>query len=292
MSICQTREAIRRRAAARVVLVPTMGALHDGHAGLIVSARDLAGGDGLVVVSIFVNPTQFGPKEDFSIYPRTLDADTAICENAGADIIFSPSAAEMYADDASIKITEGLLSRHLCGESRPGHFSGVCTVVAKLFNIVRPDIAVFGKKDRQQLAIIQRLTRDLNFPVEIIGIDTVREPDGLAMSSRNRYLDAGQRAAAPRLRHGLQLAAAACFHGERAADALADIVAASLSPCDCARVDYIEVVDAGTMQPLATIDRPAVLAAAVFFGETRLIDNIDLDPTGSFGDIDKSGSSG
>lgn len=291
LTICQTREAIDRRAAARVVLVPTMGALHAGHAGLIEEARALAGEDGLVVVSVFVNPTQFGPQEDFSIYPRTLEADTQLCEEAGADIVFAPTAAEMYAGDASIKITEGLLSRYLCGESRPGHFSGVCTVVAKLFNIVQPDIAVFGKKDRQQLAIIGRLTRDLNFPVEIIGIDTVREDDGVAMSSRNRFLDDEQRAAAPRLRHGMLLAADACFHGERSADALAAIVEATLAPCHFARVDYIEIVDAETMQPLELVDRPAVLAAAVFFGQTRLIDNIDLDPTGCFGDPAAAGSS-
>ena len=277
-TIEEVRRAIRRREGARTVLVPTMGALHVGHRALIEEGRELAGEDGVLVVSIFVNPTQFGPGEDFSIYPRDLDGDAALCEEAGADMIFAPEVASLYAADASIRVTESLLSQHLCGESRPGHFSGVCTVVAKLFNIVRPDIAVFGRKDRQQLAIIRRLVRDLDFPVEIVGVETVREEDGLALSSRNRYLDPEQRAEAPRLRHGMVLARRAFFEGEQEAEVLAGIVEDTLAPCPFARLDYIEVVDAETMQPVAAVERPAVLAAAVFFGGTRLIDNIDLDP--------------
>jgi pantoate--beta-alanine ligase len=207
-----------------------------------------------------------------------LDADASLAEQAGADIIFAPPVEAMYAPDASVLVTENLLSRHLCGESRPGHFSGVCTVVAKLFHIVQPDLAVFGKKDRQQLAIIRRIVRDLDFPVEIVGVETVREEDGLAMSSRNRYLDSEQREAAPRLRHGMQLAREAFFEGERSVDELMAIVGDTLAPCHFARVDYIEIVDAETMQPVSSVDRPSVLAAAVFFGQTRLIDNIELDP--------------
>ena len=222
------------------------------------------------------------PGEDYEVYPRDLEADAALSEAAGADMLFAPDAAVMYAPDASVRVTEGLLSRHLCGESRPGHFSGVCTVVAKLFNIVRPDIAVFGKKDRQQLAIIRRMMRDLDFPVEIVGVETVREDDGLAMSSRNRYLDGEQRAAAPRLRHGLLLAREAFFEGERSAEELTGIVEDTLAPCHFARVDYIELVDEETMQPVEKVERPAVLAAAVFIGQTRLIDNIDLDPDECF----------
>ena len=174
---------------ARVVLVPTMGALHDGHATLVREARSLAGKDGTVVVSIFVNPTQFAPGEDFESYPRNLAADRETCAKARADIIFHPSPDAMYAAGASIEIAETKLSQLLCGASRPTHFGGVCTVVAKLFNLVRPDIAVFGKKDYQQLAIIRRLVRDLNMGVNIHGVETVREEDGLAMSSRNLYLD-------------------------------------------------------------------------------------------------------
>ena len=280
----EIRAAIQRREPARVVLVPTMGALHAGHAQLITEAREAAGEDGLVVVSIFVNPTQFGPGEDYEIYPRDLEHDAALAEDAGADLIFAPTTAAMYAKDASIRVTENMLSQHLCGESRPGHFSGVCTVVAKLFNIIRPDIAVFGKKDRQQLAIIERLNRDLDFFVEILGVETVREEDGLAISSRNRYLDDEQRAAAPRLRHGLLLARRAYFDGERNSEELMTIVEDTLAPCHFARIDYIELVDAETMQPVKDVTRPAVLAAAVFFGQTRLIDNIELDPDESFDD--------
>ena len=283
-TIGDARRAIRRREGARTVLVPTMGALHAGHRALIEEGRELAGEDGVLVVSVFVNPTQFGVGEDFAIYPRTLERDSTLCEEAGADLVFAPEVATMYAPDASIHVTESLLSRHLCGESRPGHFSGVCTVVAKLFNIVRPDIAVFGKKDRQQLAIIRRMVRDLDFPIEIVGIETVREEDGLAVSSRNRYLDPDQRAEAPRLHHGLALARTAFFEGEQDADTLAAIVADTLAPCRFARIDYIEVVDAATLQPVTRIGSAAVLAAAVFFGDTRLIDNIDLDPEESFED--------
>ena len=187
----------------RCVFVPTMGALHEGHAALVRTAREIAGPGGNVLVSIFVNPLQFGPNEDFSKYPRTLIEDLSICRDNGADAIFVPKAEDLYPTDRSIQLTETQLSRRLCGASRPGHFDGVCTVVAKLFNLVQPDDAVFGKKDYQQLAIIRRLVRDLDFNVVIHGVDTVREADGLAMSSRNRYLTPEERAQAPTLRRAL-----------------------------------------------------------------------------------------
>jgi len=279
-TISETRRAIRRRGAGRVVLVPTMGALHRGHAVLVEEARDLAGEDGLVVVSVFVNPTQFGAGEDFESYPRDLEADAVLCEEAGADLMFAPEAGGMYAADASVRVDEQALSLHLCGESRPGHFSGVCTVVAKLLNITGADIAVFGRKDRQQLAVIERMVRDLDFPTKIVGVPTVREEDGLAMSSRNRYLDDEQRAEAVRLPYGLKLALEAYFAGEREASVLEEIVADTLAPCPFARVDYIEVVDAGSLRPVERVDGDAVLAAAVFFGSTRLIDHVDLTREG------------
>ena len=180
-------------AGSPVVFVPTMGALHEGHLELMREARKLAGDRGSVIVSIFVNPLQFGPKEDFSKYPRELEADAAKCESVGVDAIFNPGADEMYPPDRSVVVLETKLGTRLCGASRPGHFDGVCTVVLKLFNLVRAQIAVFGKKDYQQLAIIRRMVRDLNVPIRIIGHETVREPDGLAMSSRNRYLDPHER---------------------------------------------------------------------------------------------------
>jgi len=261
----------------RVVLVPTMGALHEGHVHLVRVAREMAGPEGFVAVSIFVNPLQFGPKEDFSRYPRELEADAAKCEEAGADVIFAPEVAEVYAPDRSIIILEKSLSQVLCGASRPGHFDGVCTVVAKLFNYFQPDDAVFGKKDYQQLAIIRRMVRDLNFPVALHGIDTVREADGLAMSSRNRYLTDEERRQAPALQQALQLARAAWASGTTEAAAL---VAAARQHIEThaplGRIDYLSVVDAGTLQPVETVAGNGLMAVAVFFGKARLIDNIEL----------------
>lgn len=285
-SINEIRQAIARRGGGRVVLVPTMGALHEGHRSLIEEGRDLAGEDGVLVVSVFVNPTQFGVGEDFEDYPRTLDADSSLCEESGVDLIFAPSAKEMYAPNHSVKITEDSVTTHLCGASRPGHFSGVCTVVAKLFNIVRPDVAVFGKKDAQQLAVIRRMVRDLNFPVEIIGIDTVREDSGLALSSRNQYLDDEMRQDAAVLWQALTAAELAFFQGERSADALVGIATNLISSVDEARIDYVEIVDRDTFQPIAEIESDAVMALAVFFGGTRLIDNIDLNIKDCLGSLD------
>jgi pantoate--beta-alanine ligase len=267
----------RRESAARVFLVPTMGALHEGHAALVREARRLAGKDGQVAVTIFVNPLQFGPSEDLDRYPRTLEADLALCGAAGADMIFAPTVEEVYFEDRSIQITESSLSSALCGASRPWHFGGVCTVVAKLFNLVQPDEAVFGKKDYQQLAIIRRLVRDLNFPVVIHGVETVREADGLAMSSRNRYLTPDERAQAPVLQRGLKKAREVWLSGTTDARKLERLVGAEIqSVAGLARVDYISVVDSRTLQPLNQVADHGLVALAVFFGKTRLIDNIEL----------------
>ncbi len=263
--------AWRKSRSARVVLVPTMGALHAGHVALIHAARKLAGEQGAVVVSIFVNPTQFGPKEDFASYPRPFRQDAALCRAAGADAIFWPSVEELYSGDASVAVEESFLSLALCGRSRPGHFRGVCTVVAKLLLIAQPTHAVFGEKDWQQLAILRRMVRDLNFPVQVIGHPTVREPDGLATSSRNAYLTAAERAIAPRIHAALQSAAT-----KKSPAAIEAAARKSLSSIPGARLDYAEAVDAESLQPLKNRKSPGRLAAAVFLGRARLIDNIAL----------------
>lgn len=261
----------RKTKPGRVVLVPTMGALHAGHAALIRSARKLAGRRGVVVVSIFVNPTQFGQKEDFSSYPRPFRNDLSICRSAGADAIFAPPVEELYAGDASVAVEESHLSQTLCGRSRPGHFRGVCTVVAKLFLIVQPTQAVFGEKDWQQLAILRRMVRDLNFPVEMLGHPTIRERDGLATSSRNAYLTAGERAVAPRIHEALRRAAT-----KKSPPAIEASARKLLSAIPGARLDYAEAVEATSLQPLKNRTSPGRLAAAVFLGKARLIDNIPL----------------
>jgi pantoate--beta-alanine ligase len=262
----------------RCVFVPTMGALHEGHAALIRAARELAGQAGNVIVSIFVNPTQFGPGEDFSKYPRTLIEDLGICRDNGADAIFAPKAEDLYLADRSLQLFETSLSKTLCGASRPGHFDGVCTIVAKLFNLVQPDDAVFGKKDYQQLAIIRRLVRDLDFNVVIHGIETVREADGLAMSSRNRYLSEEERAQAPVLRAALMKAREAYVKGgERDGKALQRLVVDQIAAeAPAGRVDYVGVVDASTLQTPTEATELVLIAVAVFFGSARLIDNIEL----------------
>jgi len=255
------------------VLVPTMGALHDGHAALVRRARKLAGERGKVVVSIFVNPIQFGPKEDFSKYPRSLGHDLETCRACGADLVFRPSVEQMYREERSVFVDESSLSHHLCGASRPGHFRGVCTVVAKLFMILRPDVAVFGEKDWQQLAIIRRMVRDLDFPVRVVGHPTIREPDGLAMSSRNEYLTAEERVVAPDIYAALGMAISAKRVG--------DILKAGrrmIEQIPGARIDYLELVDAETIEPARNFLRPMRLAVAVFLGKARLIDNIAVPP--------------
>jgi len=251
-----------------------MGALHRGHLELIRIARNAAGKEGEVAVSIFVNPLQFGPGGDYAKYPRPEAEDEKACRSAGVDILFRPSPGEMYAADFSVAIEENSLSTTLCGKSRPGHFRGVCTVVAKLFNILAPDAAVFGEKDFQQLAIIRRMVRDLNFQIEIIGAPTVRESDGLAYSSRNKYLSATEREQAPVLRAALLEGARLASSGKRSAAAIVKSARKIIGASPLARIDYLELVNAETLQPIESVRPNSLIALAVFFGQTRLIDNI------------------
>ncbi len=248
-----------------------MGALHAGHLALIRRARKSAGAEGSVVVSIFVNPTQFGPKEDFSKYPRPLAQDMALCRELGVDALFAPTAGQMYAPDFSTFVQETALETVLCGKARPGHFRGVCTIVSKLFHIFAPDAAVFGEKDFQQLAIIRRMVRDLDFPIKIIGAPIVREADGLALSSRNRFLNNEARDQAALISKALRTAAES---GETSPASLRRIALRILSKAPLARIDYLEVVDPEALQPAHRDTHPKLLAAAVFFNSTRLIDNI------------------
>lgn len=266
----------RRQGPGPVVLVPTMGALHEGHLHLIDRARKLAGPKGRVIVSIFVNPTQFGPKEDFSRYPRPVATDKRLCAARGVDALFLPTAEAMYPAGYSTFTEEGAVSSGLCGASRPGHFRGVCTVVLKLLQIVQPTIAVFGLKDFQQCAVIRRMVRDLDVPVKIVGVETVRETDGLALSSRNRYLSPEERAQAPVLQQALRTAASAWRAGETSAAKLRRLINRTISSAPLARIDYVEIADASSLQPIREVRRNTVLAVAVFFGRTRLIDNIWL----------------
>ncbi|MFD0892386.1 pantoate--beta-alanine ligase [Luteolibacter ambystomatis] len=261
-----------------LVLVPTMGALHEGHRALIRKARELAGPGGTVAVSIFVNPIQFDRANDLAAYPKPLEADLVACEAEGADLVFTPEAGAMYHPDRSVTVTESLLSRNLCGATRPGHFDGVCTVVLKLFLLSGADSAVFGEKDFQQLAVIRRMVRDLDVLVEIIGHPTIREDDGLAMSSRNVRLLPEHRADAPRIRRSLIAARDLLGGGERPSAALLAAARAGIEDSPFARIDYLELVDAENLQPVERVERPAVLATAVFYGEVRLIDHITLRP--------------
>ncbi len=263
-----------RRAGRRIGFVPTMGALHEGHLSLIRTARS---GTQVVVVSIFVNPTQFGPNEDLDRYPRTLEADLEACRREGVDGVFVPSTAEMYAPDASTDVTENRLSKGLCGTHRPGHFRGVTTVVAKLFNIVQPDVAYFGQKDAQQAAVIRRMVRDLDFPVEVMVCPTVREPDGLAMSSRNRLLSAEDRRRAVCLPDALRWAVRQVEGGERRVEVLVAGVRERIAAGGPCAIDYVEIVGAEDLQPVATVSGKCLLAAAVRIGGVRLIDNMPLD---------------
>ena len=256
--------------------MPTMGALHRGHGELIRIAREAAGEHGEVAVSIFVNPMQFAPGGDYEKYPRPEGEDDRFCREAGVDILFRPAVEEMYATDFSVSVEETSLANTLCGRSRPGHFRGVCTVVAKLFHLLAADAAVFGEKDFQQLAIIRRMVRDLNFPIDIIGAPTVREVDGLACSSRNQYLSAAEREQAPVLQRALQEARTLVGRGERSAPAFATAARNVISQAPLARIDYLEVVNAETLQPIAEIGADSLIAVAAFFGQTRLIDNLRL----------------
>ncbi|MEM7015611.1 MAG: pantoate--beta-alanine ligase [Verrucomicrobiota bacterium] len=270
-SISKLRSQLRTRRDHPVVFVPTMGALHEGHLSLVQIAREHGGAEATVVVSIYVNPTQFDRKDDLDGYPRVLDSDLENCHEHGVDIVFTPN--DLYANDATVAVGESRLSLGLCGASRPGHFDGVCTVVAKLFNIVQPDAAVFGEKDFQQLAVIRRMTRDLDFPIEIVPGPIVREPDGLAMSSRNVRLSAEEREQAIVLHQALEQARVAVDCGERSASRLNELIASHISSAALAKIDYIELVDPDTLENLDQIDRQLLAAVAVFFGKTRLIDN-------------------
>lgn len=274
-SASRAAQVCRNSAGHPIVLVPTMGALHAGHLSLIQKARKLAREKGTVVVSIFVNPTQFGPGEDFSRYPRTFPQDRRLCEEAGVDLIFHPTPEDMYPPGFSTYVDEDRMSLSLCGKSRPGHFRGVCTVVLKLFNIIAPDAAVFGRKDYQQAAIIGQMVRDLNVPVRVVTAPTVREPDGLALSSRNVYLSPEQRAQAPVIRKALLLARdASSAHPA----ALAKLVRKEITAAPLAKIDYVEVLDAITLENPGPETRDVVIACAVWFGKTRLIDNIRRKP--------------
>jgi pantoate--beta-alanine ligase len=257
----------------RRVLVPTMGALHRAHGELIRVGREHAGSNGEVVVSIFVNPLQFEPGSDYERYPRPEKADEEFCQNASVDFLFRPSPAQMYSDDRSVFVDESSLSKTLEGTSRPGHFRGVCTVVAKLFNILAPDAVLFGEKDFQQLAIVRRMVRDLNFNTDIVAVPTVREGDGLAYSSRNRYLSVEERKQAPVLYKALRAAANA--EKKSAADVVA-IARKVIMEAPLARIDYVELIDAENLQPVERVGLNSVLLLGVFFGKTRLIDNIRL----------------
>ena len=253
-----------------------MGALHRGHGELIRIAREVAGSDGEVAVSIFVNPMQFAPGGDYEKYPRPETDDDDFCRDAGVDILFRPTVDEMYAPDLSVSVEENSLAKTLEGKSRPGHFRGVCTVVAKLFHILAPNAAVFGEKDFQQLAIIRRMVRDLNFPIEIIGVPTVREADGLACSSRNEYLNANERRQAPVLRAALLEAQRLAAQGERAAPKILDTARKVIATASLARIDYLELVKADTLQSIESVQPNSLVAVAAFLGQTRLIDNIRL----------------
>jgi pantoate--beta-alanine ligase len=255
------------------VLVPTMGALHKAHGELIRVAREAAGKDGEVAVSIFVNPLQFEPGSDYERYPRPEKADEEFCRTAGVDILFRPSAEEVYPNDRSTFVEEISLSSALEGKSRPGHFRGVCTVVAKLFNVLAPYAAVFGEKDFQQLAVIRRMVRDLNFNIDIIAVPTVREEDGLACSSRNQYLNSEERKQATVLYKALRTAANA---SKQSAGEIVALVRKLINEAPLARINYVEVVDAGSLQLVEIVGPNTVLLVAVFLGKTRLIDNIRL----------------
>jgi len=261
------------RAGERIGFVPTMGCLHEGHMSLVRLAREMAD---VTVVSIFVNPTQFGPGEDFERYPRVLGSDLSMCEATGVDAVFTPAVSEMYAEDASTIVEEAAISRGMCGASRPGHFRGVATVVAKLFNIVKPAVAVFGRKDAQQLMVIKRMVRDLNFPVEIVAAPIVRESDGLAMSSRNRYLSADERMVALGINRALRWAEARYANGERSARSIAAGIGERISGGGVAVPEYVEVVAAEDMKPVSELGPGIMIAVAARVGATRLIDNVVL----------------
>lgn len=280
MRIVNTVEEVReqvkqwRKEGRTVGLVPTMGFLHEGHKSLIekaVSQNDE------VVVSVFVNPTQFGPNEDFESYPRDMEKDAALCESAGASLIFHPEPSEMYLEGSSTFVDMTTLTKGLCGKTRPIHFKGVCTVVSKLFNIVTPDKAYFGQKDAQQLAVIKHMVRDLNFGIEIVGCPIIREEDGLAKSSRNTYLSTDERKAAIVLSKALKAGKLAACNGEKDARVIKKIVTDIITDEPLSKIDYVEAVDWTNLEPVTQINGETLIAIAVYIGKTRLIDNIIVD---------------
>lgn len=277
MDIITTVEGVRkqvkewRKEGLTVGLVPTMGYLHEGHKSLIDKA--VAEND-RVVVSVFVNPIQFGPSEDLASYPRDLERDAELCEKAGANVIFHPEDSEMYFDDFCTYVDMDDLTKGLCGKTRPTHFRGVCTVVSKLFHIVAPDRAYFGQKDAQQLAVIRRMVRDLNFDLEIVGCPIVREEDGLAKSSRNTYLNAEERKAAVVLHKGLTEGEKLLEAGEKDAAKVVAAVREVIEKEPLAKIDYVELVDWNTLKPVNTVEDTVLMAIAVYIGKTRLIDNV------------------
>ena len=278
MQILETIAAMKAWRAAenvRTALVPTMGFLHDGHLSL---AREAKAKADRVVVSIFVNPAQFGPTEDFASYPRDFDRDLVLLEKEGVDVVFHPSAQEMYPEGFQTQVDVQKLGPLLCGVSRPGHFRGVATVVLKLFNIVRPDLAIFGRKDYQQLQVVRRMVRDLNLDVEVVAHATVREPDGLAMSSRNSYLNPAERQSAASLFAALKTAKTLVRDGERSASEVVKRVRSEIAKERLAAMEYASVIDPETLIEIQDLSRTAVLVLAVRIGETRLIDNAILQP--------------
>jgi pantoate--beta-alanine ligase len=266
-------QSLVRKISRPLVLVPTMGALHEGHLALVRKARKLAGKQGTVAASLFVNPTQFGPQEDFSRYPRPFRRDGLLLRKNGCDLLFAPEMGDMYYPDRSIAVTENQLSKVMCGASRPGHFDGVCLVVSKLFHIVQPDIGVFGEKDYQQLAILRRMVRDLSFPIRIVSHPTVREADGLAMSSRNNYLSEEERRQAPIIYQAFCGADEKIRAGNISKNKLATWLRQKIESAPLAKIDYVEMVNPDDLQPVHELKPPLLLAAAVYFGKTRLIDN-------------------
>lgn len=271
-TVCETRAQVNewKKQGLTVGLVPTMGYLHEGHQSLIKKAVEE---NDRVVVSVFVNPIQFAPNEDLETYPRDLEADKRLCDSTGADLIFHPTPDEMYPDGFSTHIQMDNLTKELCGKTRPTHFGGVCTVVGKLFNIVQPDKAYFGQKDAQQLAIIKRMVRDLNFDIEIVGCPIIREPDGLAKSSRNTYLNADERKAALILSKAIKLGEELVADGERNAQTVIKAMTDKINTEPLARIDYVNVVDALSIEPLDVVKGEVLVAIAVYIGKTRLIDN-------------------
>ncbi|HLB34443.1 MAG: pantoate--beta-alanine ligase [Verrucomicrobia bacterium RIFCSPHIGHO2_12_FULL_41_10] len=277
-TVAETR-AFCRQAPRPLVLCTTMGSLHEGHASIMRHARSLAGPTGTVVVSIFVNPLQFGPHEDLARYPRTLEADQTLCAREKVDLIFHPSVEEMISKDASVVIEERSLSQELCGRSRPGHFSGVTTIVAKFFNITTPDITIFGEKDWQQLALIRRMVRDLNFPIEVVGYPIVREKNCLALSSRNTYLSEEERLLAPQIYQALCATAKLVSEGEDNVAKLLKATKEALRAIPHTTIDYVSIVDSNTLEPLSQLipgKIEARLIVAITLGHTRLLDNISI----------------